>query len=311
MMRDQRTKLKPDTVRTEMEDLLKAVAHGGNLEAVWKPEVLLPGLGKSQADLAGERAVGEGFAVVAHGGWQLTAAGQTRALELLRAHRVLETYLARKEGLSADQLHARADEVEHAYTADGINQMADALGRPRFDPHGDPIPERISELGGTEEVPLAAIPKGACVRIAHLEDEPEADFLELSKLGLAPELPLRVLEQGGQETVVELAGETLRLPAQLAALVEVRPLAADEEFSESLRRLSILKPGDRARVVFLSSACQGPERRRLLDFGMVPGSEVRCEFTSPMGSPVAYSLRGSVLGLRREQARAIFIESIS
>lgn len=308
-MRPKQKESLPDAAQTAMEDLLKAVAHGGDLQAVWTPEVVLPSLAGSRGGPVMARVAGEGFAEAVSGGWRLTASGRTRALELLRAHRILETYLARKEGLSADQLHARADVVEHAYTAEGINQMADALGRPRFDPHGDPIPERTAELGGAEELPLAAIPQGGCVRIVHLEDEPEADFLELSKLGLAIELPLRVLEQGAGETVVELAGDTLRLPSRLAALVEVRPLSADEAFPESLRRLSILKPGERGRVAFLSSACQGPERRRLLDFGLVPGSEVRCEFTSPMGSPVAYSLRGSILGLRREQARNIFIES--
>lgn len=52
---------------------------------------------------------------------------------------------------------------------------------------------------------------------------------------------------------------------------------------------------------------RGPERRRLLDLGLVPGTVVVAEMRSPLGDPVAYRVRGATVALRREQARAIRI----
>jgi DtxR family Mn-dependent transcriptional regulator len=245
------------------------------------------------------------------GKWRLTEKGRERAVELVRAHRLVETYLARMEGLPTGELHAKADEAEHHLTSEGINELADTLNRPRFDPHGDPIPERARDLHEESQMPLVQAEEGLEAKIAHIEDEPEEDFKKLMELGLALELPLRILKQTGKSTVIELAGEELDLPTQLAALLEVIPLREGETFPQDLHRLALLDFGETGTVEFISPSCMGPERRRLLDFGLVPGSEVRCEFSSPFGSPIAYSVRGSTIGLRRRQARNIFIRRSS
>jgi DtxR family Mn-dependent transcriptional regulator len=85
-------------------------------------------------------------------------------------------------------------------------------------------------------------------------------------------------------------------------LPEARP---EDLFAEEY--LDQLRPGERAKVVALSAACRGPERRRLLDLGFVPDTEVEIEMSSPLGDPVAYRVRGSVVALRSEQARLIRI----
>jgi DtxR family Mn-dependent transcriptional regulator len=74
------------------------------------------------------------------------------------------------------------------------------------------------------------------------------------------------------------------------------------------RFLSSLQPGARGRVIEISPACRGQERRRLMDLGFVPGSIVDVEMVSPAGDPTAYRVRGSVVALRREQARLIRID---
>jgi DtxR family Mn-dependent transcriptional regulator len=73
--------------------------------------------------------------------------------------------------------------------------------------------------------------------------------------------------------------------------------------------LSGLRPGTVARVIGLSPACRGPERRRLLDLGFVSGTPVEVEMVSPAGDPTAYRVRGTVVALRREQAGLIRIRS--
>jgi DtxR family Mn-dependent transcriptional regulator len=72
--------------------------------------------------------------------------------------------------------------------------------------------------------------------------------------------------------------------------------------------LASLKPGQKARVVQLTDACVGTERRRLLDLGFVPGTLIEVEMVSPSGDPTAYRVRGTQIALRREQAVMIAVE---
>ena len=299
-------------IRTLAEDLLKGVAHGGRLDRVWDPQ----GLVRREESLVEQGLALEllqegGHIERVQGGWRLTKSGHDRALELLRAHRLVETYLARRSGLPAAELHGAAEAAEHEYSAQGINALADAMNRPRFDPHGDPIQERAQDLHVLDQVELQEMRSGQCGRIAHIEDEPREDFETLLKMGLALELPIRIKETGRQKVVIELGGEEVELSARMAAHVEVVPVEDAHWYPEDLIRLSGLEDGESGTVSFISAACMGPERRRLLDFGLVPGSVVRREFSSPFGSPVAYSLRGTTIGLRAEQARNIFIRRIS
>jgi len=60
-------------------------------------------------------------------------------------------------------------------------------------------------------------------------------------------------------------------------------------------------------VVGIAAGCRGPERRRLLDLGVIPGTVVAAEMRSPAGDPVAYRIRGALVALRREQADLIHI----
>ncbi|GMV37261.1 MAG: hypothetical protein AMXMBFR61_17690 [Fimbriimonadales bacterium] len=72
--------------------------------------------------------------------------------------------------------------------------------------------------------------------------------------------------------------------------------------------LDRLAPGESARVVSLAS--EGPERRRLLDLGFVPGAQIRASLRSPLGDPTAYEVRGALIALRREQAARITVEPL-
>jgi DtxR family Mn-dependent transcriptional regulator len=303
-----RKKQDPERIHTLSEDILKGVANRGQLEATWSGDTLVR-RDKSllEQGLALELLESEGYAERVSGGWHLTQKGHNRALELLRAHRLVETYLARKEGIAPDDLHAVAEKAEHEFSAEGINKLADSMNRPRFDPHGDPIPERAQDLTSLEQVPLLDTEAGMIGRIAHIEDEPKSEFRKLLDKGLALELPIKIVGKKENRIVFELTGESIELSSRLAAHVEVIPVDDPNWYPEGLNRLSLLNPGETGIVEYLSPACMGPERRRLLDFGIVPGSEIQCEFSSPFGSPIAYSLRGTTIALRQAQARKVFI----
>ena len=73
-------------------------------------------------------------------GARLTAAGRREALLLIRRHRVIETYLVERLGFVGDEVHEEAERLEHAASDRLIARMADALGHPTRDPHGQRIP---------------------------------------------------------------------------------------------------------------------------------------------------------------------------
>lgn len=70
--------------------------------------------------------------------------------------------------------------------------------------------------------------------------------------------------------------------------------------------LDQLRPGEDAVVTALD--CRGPERRRLMDLGLLPGAKIEVGLTSPLGDPTAYLVRGSMIALRRVQARGVHID---
>ena len=73
-------------------------------------------------------------------GVRLTQRGRVLALELTRHHRLLELYLVERLGIPTDAAHDEADRLEHALSETLEKQIADSLGNPTSDPHGDPIP---------------------------------------------------------------------------------------------------------------------------------------------------------------------------
>lgn len=75
-----------------------------------------------------------------------------------------------------------------------------------------------------------------------------------------------------------------------------------------MKLLSELKSNQIARVIKLNDSCQGFERFRLLDLGVVPGTEIRLALDNPLNDPIGYWIRGAVIALRKEQSDKIEVE---
>ena len=247
---------------------------------------------------------GAGLAISTATGPQLTATGRDQALRIVRAHRIYETWLAHQTGVASDQWHRRADQAEHHLSAEDVDALADKLGRPRYDPHGDPIPTREGALPPRRGTPLLGATEGADVVIVHLEDEPEGVFRRAASFGLLAGSRLHLVSRGPEFLRVKIEDRTCDLPLVVAGAIQVEPCAP----SPAMRPLSSLHTGEAARVVNLSPSIVGGERRRLLDLGIVPGTRVERDFDSMLGSPTAYRVRGATIALRREQADRIFVE---
>ncbi len=240
----------------------------------------------------------------------LTADGRLYALQVVRTHRLYETWLARETSTPAADWHREAHKAEHHLDAADVDAMADRLNNPRFDPHGDPIPTREGNMPRRKLTSLASWSDGSPARIEHIEDEPEALFREAETLGLAPGLRLDETQHLADGSIEALSiGRRVLIPAAVAPLIHVTLPEADDDIPADLSRLSDLPIGGEALVYGLAPSCIGPERRRLLDLGVVPGTRIRCEFASPFGSPRSYDIRGALIALRDHQADRILIHS--
>src|SRR5689334_20688876 len=77
----------------------------------------------------------------------LTGRGEKLAINIIRKHRLWEVFLMQKLRFRWDEVHDIAEQLEHIKSEELISRLDDYLGRPRFDPHGDPIPDSNGQLG--------------------------------------------------------------------------------------------------------------------------------------------------------------------
>ena len=243
-------------------------------------------------------------------GPKLTDEGRDSALRLVRTHRLWERYLADRTGVPAGEWHAEAERMEHALSAEEAEQLAARLGHPAWDPHGDPIPTTGGALPEVDRLTLAGAPAGRTVEIVHLEDEPREIYDALLADGLALGTRLDVVERAGHVVVVRARGREWPVAGVVARNVTVRLLPRGESADQPVETLFDLRPGEAGRVIDVSPACQGAQRRRLLDLGIVQDTRIEAELVSAAGDPVAYRIRGALIALRREQAEWIRIERV-
>ena len=240
-------------------------------------------------------------------GLHLTAEGRRYALRIIRIHRLWETYLADQTGLEEGEWHGEADRLEHNTTAAQIEQVIRETGNPRFDPHGDPIPSADGEMPPRQGEPLIALSPDTLASIVHVEDEPEAIYAQLRAQRIRVGQRVTVLDKAADRIRVEVDGEEHVMAPIVAANVWVTRLPADTQ-AERFDRLSSLRVGQSRKVIGISPLCQGLQRRRLLDLGLVPGTEVTAVMDSPTRNPTGYRIRGAVIALRREQADLVHIQ---
>jgi DtxR family Mn-dependent transcriptional regulator len=254
----------------------------------------------------------QGWLSLADGQISLTPDGREYALHILRAHRIWERHLADETGFPDTEWHGKAEEQEHHLTPSEAEALYQRLGRPIYDPHGDPIPGSSGTLAPITGQSLATAPEGQRLRILHIEDEPEAVYAQLSAAGLHPGMELRLIEKSSARLTVWFDDQAQVLAPLLANNITVlalpEPSLAKEE---RLRPLSSLEMGQSGEVAGLTTSCTGPQRRRLLDLGVVPGTQIEAALRSPGGDPTAYKIRGALIALRREQADLITITSPS
>jgi DtxR family Mn-dependent transcriptional regulator len=129
-----------------------------------------------------------------HRGVVLTPDGEKVALEILRHHRLLERFLHETLGFSWDEVHEEADRLEHVISEEFEERIAQVLGNPTHDPHGDPIPTRDLKMPSFATLCLAELRAGQRATVKRVRDT-DPDLLRyLGELGFVPETVFKVLE---------------------------------------------------------------------------------------------------------------------
>jgi len=289
------------------EDFLKVAASGSEVGCVLELPKLADSLGLETKALADMLVVlaADGSVNEIEGGWCLTESGWTKGRQLLRAHRVYESYLAESTGMHAVEWHAVADRHEHLLDTETVDRMSNELKHPRFDPHGDVIPNRELAMQASEGELLCRTVKNGYYRIVHLEDEPSEPYQRNLKAGLAPGLCVDVTVLDGGRYLLRWAGLERFLEAGQAAGCRVR-LCSGLDVGRPAGNLRTIEIGRTVTLTGISPAVRGLQRRRLLDLGFVPGSCVTKEGQAAWNGPMRYRLRGTCQALRPDLAEKIF-----
>lgn len=140
-------------------------------------------------------------------GASLTGRGQREALRLVRRHRLIETFLLEHLGYPLTDLHEEAERLEHAVSDEFTERLAEFLGHPRRDPHGDPIPDPDGTIEEEEERSLSESEPGSRVRISRVEHKYKNALAYLADRGLVPGKRLRVREVRALDGVVTVEDE--------------------------------------------------------------------------------------------------------
>ncbi len=295
--------------RESIEDALKHLYDCEYRDVLGSIQSIAGSLERSISKVAAlvERLETMGLVQTEQAGLRLTSQGRSYALRILRIHRLWETFLAEHTGFEEADWHFEADRREHATSAEQLQQLVRTTGNRRFDPHGDPIPTEQGELPARRGQPLSDCARGDEVRIVHVEDEPEAVYAQLRAQNIRVNQRMSVLDKSSERIRVEVDGEQQVMAPIVAGNVWVvpSPQGTPPDVGD---RLSSLEMGESRTCVGISPACQGLQRRRLLDLGLVPGTEVEAVMKSPTGDPTGYRIRGAVIALRSDQADLIRVQ---
>lgn len=125
----------------------------------------------------------------------LTESGKQQALEILRKHRLWETFLYKKLDFSWDEVHEVAEQLEHIQSTKLVDKLEEFLGFPEFDPHGDPIPKANGEIPLLEKILLSEIKEGETCWVVAVKDTSTVFLQYLEKLQITIGSPIKVLER--------------------------------------------------------------------------------------------------------------------
>ena len=157
-------------------------------------------------------------------GVRLSPEGKRRALEVLRHHRLIETFLYKILDFPIEEVHEEAERLEHFISERLEERIAAKLGHPKFDPHGHCIPAMDGKMPNEISMPLANIEEEGRFVVESISDQDALLLKRLNAHGITPGARLQVTSGSADEFVLRTAGtqKTLHLSRDLASAIRVR-----------------------------------------------------------------------------------------
>lgn len=163
-----------------------------------------------------------------HRGVQLSAKGRRRALEVVRHHRLLETFLYEVLDYPLQEVHDEAERLEHFISERFEERIAAKLGHPKIDPHGHSIPTIEGMMPAQSSIPLTDVTAGGTFVIESVSDRNARSLQQIEACGLIPGARLRVRRYGTQEgysVSIGRSSKTFDLSREIAGDVRILPLS--------------------------------------------------------------------------------------
>jgi len=130
--------------------------------------------------------------------------GRGHALEVLRKHRLWETFLFQKLDFTWDEVHEVAEQLEHIHSPKLIDKLDKFLGFPEYDPHGDAIPDANGNLKPSFRKSLAEVEPGGQCKMVAVRDNTVAFLQYVSQLNLKIDTPIKVLSRQSYDGTIEI-----------------------------------------------------------------------------------------------------------
>ena len=144
-------------------------------------------------------------------GFELTGKGEKIAVNLIRKHRLWEVFLVKHLKYPWDKVHAEAERLEHSSSDELIKNLEQFMNFPKFDPHGEPIPDINGHIEVCNDFQLSKAEAGKSYNVKRVSDENSEILAYLSKIGLKLNDKIKVLEKINFDNSIQIQNKSLKL----------------------------------------------------------------------------------------------------
>ena len=157
-------------------------------------------------------------------GFRLTPEGKKVALSIIRRHRLWEYFLAEKLKFSWDEVHEVAEQLEHVSSKKLIDKLDEYLGYPKFDPHGDPIPDTNGKMETGKQVNLSELPVDKPAKVCFIANQTELlmEHLDQKKINIGASIVVQRKFSYDDSLEIKLDNKLLTISGQLAKNIFVK-----------------------------------------------------------------------------------------
>lgn len=159
-------------------------------------------------------------------GAALTPQGEALALKVIRKHRLWETFLVNKLAFTWDEVHEIAEQLEHIQSDKLIRQLDKLLGFPKFDPHGDPIPDKNGQLPQSQTFPLITVEEPGSFKLIGVANHTTAflQYLDKIKMTINDKIEVKEIQEFDHSMVIRIGNRT---PVMISSEVAKNLLVSD------------------------------------------------------------------------------------